>query len=393
MKRVKASRTETGLRLSFYTQLPGASVDFETFRRLVEVRMKMLKDHERAAECRDLADMQDDVLSHFFCRVVCSQVPWAAAWFVNAESALFRLRASRSLADAKAFLMNDILPRMSNGETRDGCLVLGVGSMYNPDAEAVMGFSDVAVHFTKLIDLVGRRAVVPERGFLRVDENCTRSLLGNEFRRYLGLQMDRLVQRMQLEPDERMQRLCIDLLTTPQRKELVGDFSLDDAEKHFPLCMQAILERLRKNRHLKYSDRQALCLFLKDCGMPLEDNIAFFRSSFRADRDVFNKEYLYSIRHNYGLEGKRANYSCFNCAKMANTTNERRESSCPFVGDQEYVRTHAARMEVEIEDVGTYNTRCTRMLEALTHRVQDRPVTMPTRYYFKYRERDSDANK
>lgn len=45
-------------------------------------------------------------------------------------------------------------------------------------------------------------------------------------------------------------------------------------------------------------------------GLSIEEAIIFWRKSFsRMTDDRFNKEYKYNIRHSYGLEGRRHNYS------------------------------------------------------------------------------------
>lgn len=397
MKRLKTPREE-GQRLTFYTHLAEASVDFETFRMHVERRTRMLRQIEEGGQnARHLSTgVEEDVLSHFLCRLVCSQMPWTASWFVNVETALFRLRVSRSLIDTRDFFMNEVLPHMDSPETEGHSLVLGVRSRYNPDVFNDSSFSDVSVHFTKLIDLVGKRVVTPVRGHVRLDDDCIKSLLVNEFRRHLSSRMDTLVEMSQNHPDERMMGLCNELFMSTARTERVPSFLLEQSQRHFPPCMQMIMERLRRNGHLKYNDRQILCRFLKDCGMEVGDATLFFRNSFRVSREVFDKEYLYSIRHNYGLEGKRANYSSFNCSRIASTMNERRESSCPFVGNASQVRNYVGDADVDIEDVlsgNSFNGKCTRLLEELTHRRQDKLVATPVRYYLEHSRGSGDGKE
>lgn len=391
MKRIKAVRGCGGTGLTFYTALSTSSVGYDTFKEHVRRRMEMLRGE--GGLCSGHAEMsgEEDVLSHFACRMACSQDPWMAVWFVNAEVGLLRLRISKSPGDARAFFLEEVLPRMEPVEVREGALVLGAASRYNPDAAVGRMSSEIWVHFTKVIDLVGRRAAVPRDGYLRLGEEGIRSVLANEFRAYLSRRMDELVDVCSGDPDERMKGLSASLLASPVRCEKAGDFSVGDAEKYFPLCIQAVVERLRSRGHLKYNDRQILCLFLKDCGMSVDGAVAFFRSSFKADRETFDREYLYSIRHNYGLEGKRANYSCFTCSRIAGTTSGERRSSCPFVGDAEYVRRRGEEMGVDIEDVlgsGAFGGKCTRLLEALSHRKQERMVTTPVGYYLEYKGSD-----
>lgn len=85
-----------------------------------------------------------------------------------------------------------------------------------------------------------------------------------------------------------------------------------------PLCMQNLHQALRKDHHLKHAGRMQYGLFLKGIGLNMEDAIAFWRQEFTRKMSVedFNKKYAYNIRHNYGKEGKRKDYTPYNCSKI-----------------------------------------------------------------------------
>jgi len=70
-----------------------------------------------------------------------------------------------------------------------------------------------------------------------------------------------------------------------------------------------------------------LGLFLKGIGLSLSDALAFWKQAFsrRTPPEKFDKEYAYNIRHNYGKEGKRVQYTPYGCMKII--------SSQPGVGD------------------------------------------------------------
>jgi DNA primase large subunit len=53
-------------------------------------------------------------------------------------------------------------------------------------------------------------------------------------------------------------------------------------------------------------------------GLELEDALVFFESHFGKvmTHDQFVKDYSYSLRHMYGKEGARKNYTPFSCMKI-----------------------------------------------------------------------------
>ncbi|KAG1675409.1 hypothetical protein FOA52_012328 [Chlamydomonas sp. UWO 241] len=68
-------------------------------------------------------------------------------------------------------------------------------------------------------------------------------------------------------------------------------------------------------------------------GLPLEEAMVFWRQEFapRTPADKFDKEYAYGIRHNYGKEGKMADYTAHNCVtiiRMAGGPDD--HHGCPY---------------------------------------------------------------
>lgn len=56
--------------------------------------------------------------------------------------------------------------------------------------------------------------------------------------------------------------------------------------------------------------RLMILALVQGIGLSVEEALVFWRKAFKLiNDDKFNKEYKYNIRHSYGLEGSRKNYS------------------------------------------------------------------------------------
>lgn len=94
------------------------------------------------------------------------------------------------------------------------------------------------------------------------------------------------------------------------------------ARESFPLCMRHMHFKLRETHHIRYEGRAQLGLFLKGIGLSLEDAMAFWRNEFTKVKTVeqFEKGYAYNIRHLYGKEGKRTDYTPRSCVNIITGT-------------------------------------------------------------------------
>jgi len=142
--------------------------------------------------------------------------------------------------------------------------------------------------------------------------------------------------------------------------------SLDDlpahAKRSMPLCMFNMHSKLVESNHLKHTARNRECiqnlaglhphnstlttaelgLFLKGIGLTVEESMAYWRSEFTKvmPADKWQKEYAYSIRYNYGLEGKRQDWSPHSCMKIISVHGANASAGehhgCPFKNFDEH---------------------------------------------------------
>lgn len=82
-----------------------------------------------------------------------------------------------------------------------------------------------------------------------------------------------------------------------------------------PLCMRYLYENMHANSHLKHFGRMQLGLFLKGAGLSINDALKFWKHEFskKFSAEDFEKKYAYGIRHNYGCEGKKTDYTPYSC--------------------------------------------------------------------------------
>lgn len=124
------------------------------------------------------------------------------------------------------------------------------------------------------------------------------------------------------------------------RTDILQSKQVDIMSKFFPPCMLNLHQSLRKKHRLSHSQRFYYSLFLKDIGMPIEEAIDFWRTEYQQtpsgshncshhwEKD--EKKYLYGIRHMYGLEGRRKNYTSVNCQRIQSSDGSCNEGGCPF---------------------------------------------------------------
>lgn len=280
-----------------------------------------------------------DHLSHFVLRLAFCQTEESRRWLTEYEKVLFRYRFKEATSDdKKVFFDNYKLGYESISKRQLLDEVGSDGSWYGNDSSRFY-----KVSFEEALDLVRRRRVILKDGFAYVEQKALVTLLEAKFRVHMNKQLAKLARvRQSLKRDRRVGPLVAALgsgSTGPSYKsqQFNGRVSVDMipmvAARSFPLCMQHMYSKLKENSHMRYEGRQTFGLFLKGIGLSMDESLTFWRKAFarKVGGDKFQKNYAYNIRHSYGQEGKRADYTPHSCLKIIRATPGNGEyHSCPF---------------------------------------------------------------
>lgn len=281
-----------------------------------------------------ITDTLKDNYSHFTLRLAfCKTDEWRR-WFCRLETMLFKFRFEMASNNVKSAFLKKLHMHMELADMDE------VESLWNriksvPDAPSQDEMHFIyKVPFHLALDLIGRRRVFVTGGTAYVPFKHVISLVVSRFRANLSKQLAtafRASHRSDNPFEERFEPLMNSLRSNQLTDtSFTGDVvpgqvtleSLDQlASESFPLCMHHSFVMLKRNHHLKHEGRMQFGLFLKGIGLSLDDALKFWRDSFypRTQRDKFDKVYAYNVRHNYGKEGKRANYTPYGCMKIINT--------------------------------------------------------------------------
>ncbi|KAI5679393.1 hypothetical protein M9H77_10343 [Catharanthus roseus] len=369
---------------------------------------ELWKSHMRHPQASEVVNK--DIISHFVLRLVYCRTEELRRWFLSMETTLFRYRFLFETPEAQRALMAEFhIPYkiVSSGEYENvkDKLVQVARSL----GQSLSGADSVfyKVPFEEVPELVACRRVFIQKGHAYVAMSQVVSLVVTQFRSLLSkalvLTNRKWTSMIREQEKDRLTPIVESLSSSylgpdySQPKELT-DVSLKDidqvARSSFPLCMHYLFEKLKEDHHLKHGGRMQLGLFLKGVGLKLDDALAFWKAEFsrKVGAERFDKEYAYGIRHNYGKEGKRTDYTPYSCQKII--------SSTPGVGDhhgcpyrhfsEENLRAALGKMGVgnrALEDVidkvrhRHYQLACTLTFEAVHNTSCDAGINHPNQYF------------
>ncbi|XP_038057684.1 DNA primase large subunit-like [Patiria miniata] len=364
-------------RLQFYRLPPTDNICLNEFEEFAISRVKVLRHVEQAGqsyvrgtdkykeymdkELRHLMplavrkDLKDDFeerrkdhISHFILRLAYCKSEDLRRWFIAQEMDLFRYRflMETDKREVARFLQeNDLHFTPIPDEEKQQIAKYLCASSYSMSMAMIEHTDFYKVPFTEALDLVRGRKVYLHRGWAYVPHNDLVSIILSAFRSHLSQALAVTARSIpHLEEDDRLLPMLNNLSKQylgqnySSGKSNTGKIELKDMDTHarksFPLCMRQLHSALRENHHLRHHGRMQYGLFLKGIGLTLEQALTFWRSEFSKimDGDKFEKQYSYNVRHSYGKEGKRTDYTPYSCMKiiMTNAPATGDHHGCPF---------------------------------------------------------------
>uniref|UniRef100_A0A3Q3W1N1 DNA primase large subunit n=1 Tax=Mola mola TaxID=94237 RepID=A0A3Q3W1N1_MOLML len=350
-----------------------------------------------------------DHISHFILRLAYCQTEDLRRWFIQQEVDLFRYRFNELNAKQKLEFLhkNNLQYDTISVEEKKPLLDKLVNSSYAVSGITVEDQDFYKVPFQDALDLIRTRKVYLKAGYAYIPHQDVVTIILNDFRTRLSKALALTARSLPaVHSDERLQPLLSHLSHAYVGQDYsiqknIGKISLDQIDslsgKSFPLCMRQLHQSLRENHHLRHGGRMQYGLFLKGIGLSLEQALQFWRSEFirgKTDTDKFDKAYAYSIRHMFGKEGKRTDYTPYSCMKviLSNSPSQGDHHGCPFRhSDPELLKQKLQFYKVPPSGISQilelvkgmhYQLACQKYFE-LTHNVEDANFSLnhPNQYF------------
>ncbi|XP_068423966.1 DNA primase large subunit [Clinocottus analis] len=425
--------------LQFYGQPPLENMSLTEFEAFAVDRLKLLKTVENlGVSCVKLSDQytrkldseskalhfvyrpdtddkksqtgqRKDYISHFILRLAYCQTEDLRRWFIQQEVDLFRYRFNNLDSKQKLEFLHKNNLQYDTISVEDKKILQDklVSSSYTVSGVKVEDQDFYKVPFQDALDLVRTRKVYLKAGYAYIPHQDIVTIVINDFRTRLSKALALTARSLPaVHSDERLQPLLNHLSHAYVGQDYsiqknVGKISLEQIDplsgKSFPLCMRQLHQSLRENHHLRHGGRMQYGLFLKGIGLSLEQALQFWRSEFirgKVDADKFDKAYAYSVRHMFGKEGKRTDYTPYSCMKviLSNPPSQGDHHGCPFRhSDPELLKQKLQVYKVSPSGISQilelvkgmhFQLACQKYFE-LTHNIEDATFSLnhPNQYF------------
>ncbi|XP_062851437.1 DNA primase large subunit [Trichomycterus rosablanca] len=350
-----------------------------------------------------------DHVSHFILRLAYCQTEDLRRWFIQQEMDLFRFRFNDLHPKHKTDFLhrNNLQYDTISADEKQNLKDQLINSSYGVSGTTVAEQDFYKVPFQDALDLVRTRKVYLQGGHAYIPHQDIVTIVLNDFRTRLSKALALTARSLPaVQSDERLQPLLNHLSHAYVGQDYsiqknVGKVSLEQIDplsgRSFPLCMRQLHRALREQHHLRHGGRMQYGLFLKGVGLTLEQALQFWRSEFikgKVDADKFDKAYAYSVRHMFGKEGKRTDYTPYSCMKviLSNPPSQGDYHGCPFRhSDPELLKQKLQSYKLSPSGITQilelvrgmhYQLACQKYYE-LTHNVEDSGFSLnhPNQYF------------
>ncbi|KAL0479286.1 DNA primase large subunit [Acrasis kona] len=325
----------------------------------------------------ELIQSNKDCIAHNVLRLAYSKTEELRRFFVAQECALFEARLKVNPSDYDEIIKSNSIDveQVSANEKQKYSAELSIMyrqlQMYNKELKIEM-FDNARVwktRFTNCLNLVSKRRVFVVDGYAYLFKTHLLNVISQQFRIVLAGRVNAALRFWPYLKESEGERVVpflgavtnyevkyseVDIKGGTVKPEMINTLS----EQSFPLCMKVLHKSLRDKHHLKHQGRMQFGLFLKAIGLSLDDALRFWKDEFTKNQtsEHFEKNYAYNIRHSYGKEGKRTNYSAYGCTKiitgLAQPTSDDHHG-CPFKNFNE----SSLKMEMRSKEFGDESIR------------------------------------
>ncbi|KPI85433.1 putative Dna primase large subunit [Leptomonas seymouri] len=310
---------------------------------------------------------EEDLTSHLLCRLAfCMSERWRD-WLVRTERVLLTARIKMEVAKSPFTFLVDLMKRSGLP-----CAPLTEKQRADPMLQAYLDYrrgkadgaresegraeNYYAVPLPLATRLIKKRSVLCRAGQAILFRDQVQEVFLTVFCAHLnrGLHSAYLARVKQQSLEEETEQATVMSMLDAFLQQFIADptDSLQEgvagavkagdvqrlAQTHFPPCMRMIDSHLRREGHLKHHGRFTYGLFLKAIGLSAEDSMELFATLMKVKGggsvEAFAKTaYGYNVRHNYGMEGKKTNYSSASCSTilaLPPTVDQHDCHGCPF---------------------------------------------------------------
>ena len=308
----------------------------------------MLKHFPREKGKDNKAVNRKDIISHFILRLAYCKTEELRRKFLELECDLLKYNLSTLSEDDRASLLaaNGLdYEIVSDGKKSEISEKLaGISGVANLKPADVIRTNFYLVPFQQALSLLAKRAVYVEGGFALVPQRAVEQIIVARFRTNLSKALSDASSMFEnVSADPRIGPLLTGLHQQYTGKDFNNPTSLDKltasmvdqaAEANMPLCMKHLHNGLKRDHKLKHWGRLQYGLFLKGAGLEMEEAMKFMESEYTKvmSHDDYTKKYSYNVRHMYGKEGARKNYTPYSCMKiiMGNPPEVGGYHGCPY---------------------------------------------------------------